>query len=166
MLSKGEPLGRTVHIMTAGAPPVSGSKYVIISGGENLGSVEVESVLYLHTAVNEATVVGRPEFWGETPCAFVSLKDDGGKPLPTAEEIMEFCKGKLTGYMIQREKMDLRIELGLVDGGWSSTERENAGEFHRTRKHETQPSPSLAWTHSLGLCRRRKEAVPENAIAR
>lgn len=67
---------------------------------------------------------------------------------------------------IQREKMDLRIELGLVDGGWSSTERENAGEFHRTRKHETQPSPSLAWSHSLGLCRRRKEAVPENAIAR
>lgn len=81
------------------------SKYVIISGGENLSSVEVESVLYLHTTVNEATLVGRPdEFLGETPCAFVSLKDDGGKPLPTAEEIMEFCKGKrrLTGYMVPK----------------------------------------------------------------
>ncbi|GJV64325.1 probable acyl-activating enzyme 6 [Tanacetum coccineum] len=79
------------------------SKDVIISGGENISSVEVESVLYLHPAVNEAAVVGRPdEFWGETPCAFVSLKDGGGKPAPTAEEIMLFCKGKLPGYMVPK----------------------------------------------------------------
>ncbi|KAI3798712.1 hypothetical protein L1987_33990 [Smallanthus sonchifolius] len=79
------------------------SKDVIISGGENLSSVEVESVLYLHPAVNEAAVVGRPdEFWGETPCAFVSLKEDWGKPAPTAEEIMLFCKGKLPGYMVPK----------------------------------------------------------------
>nr|GMC63979.1 probable acyl-activating enzyme 6 [Ipomoea batatas] len=51
------------------------SKDVIISGGENLSSVEVESVLYTHPAVNEAAVVAKPdEFWGETPCAFISLK--------------------------------------------------------------------------------------------
>ena len=50
------------------------SKDVIISGGENISSVEVESLLYGHPAVNEAAVVARPdEFWGETPCAFVSL---------------------------------------------------------------------------------------------
>ena len=53
------------------------SKDVIISGGENLSSVEVESVLYTNPAVNEAAVVARPdEFWGETPCAFVSLKSE------------------------------------------------------------------------------------------
>nr|XP_043635015.1 2-methylpropanoate--CoA ligase CCL4-like [Erigeron canadensis] len=80
------------------------SKDVIISGGENISSVEVESVLYLHPAVNEAAVVGQPdEYWGETPCAFVSLKDDDiGKPLPTAEDIRRFCKDKLSGYMMPK----------------------------------------------------------------
>ncbi|XP_024993877.1 probable acyl-activating enzyme 6 [Cynara cardunculus var. scolymus] len=76
------------------------SKDVIISGGENLSSVEVESVLYLHPAVKEAAVVGRPdEFWGETPCAFVSVKE---KTVATAEEIMEFCKGKLPRFMVPK----------------------------------------------------------------
>ncbi|KAL4577823.1 hypothetical protein LXL04_013937 [Taraxacum kok-saghyz] len=93
------------------------SKDVIISGGENLSSVEVESVLYSHPAVNEAAVVGRPdEFWGETPCAFVSLKDNGGKPLPTAEEIMGFCKGKLPGYMVPKSVV-LKEELPKTSTG-------------------------------------------------
>ncbi|XP_004288564.1 PREDICTED: probable acyl-activating enzyme 5, peroxisomal [Fragaria vesca subsp. vesca] len=75
------------------------SKDVIISGGENLSSVEVESVLYTHAAVNEAAVVARPdEFWGETPCAFVSLKGDVS-PRPTEKEIMEYCRGKLPSFM-------------------------------------------------------------------
>ncbi|XP_023734216.1 2-methylpropanoate--CoA ligase CCL4 [Lactuca sativa] len=80
------------------------SKDIIISGGENISSLEVESVLYMHPAVNEAAVVGRPdEFWGETPCAFVSLKDDDeGKPLPTPMEIIEFCKAKMPGYMVPK----------------------------------------------------------------
>ncbi|KAL6225713.1 hypothetical protein ACLB2K_004562 [Fragaria x ananassa] len=75
------------------------SKDVIISGGENLSSVEVESVLYTHAAVNEVAVVARPdEFWGETPCAFVSLKGDVS-PRPTEKEIMEYCRGKLPSFM-------------------------------------------------------------------
>nr|XP_043633067.1 2-methylpropanoate--CoA ligase CCL4-like [Erigeron canadensis] len=81
------------------------SKDVIISGGENISSVEVESILYLHPAVNEAAVVGRPdEYWGEAPCAFVSLKDGDqpGTPRPTAQDIMKFCKGKLPGYMVPK----------------------------------------------------------------
>ncbi|KAK6127547.1 hypothetical protein DH2020_038705 [Rehmannia glutinosa] len=78
------------------------SKDVIISGGENLSSVEVESVLYTHPAVNEAAVVARPdEFWGETPCAFLSLKD-GVKEKPTEKEVMEFCRTKLPRYMVPK----------------------------------------------------------------
>jgi len=81
------------------------SKDVIISGGENLSSVEVESVLYAHPSVNEAAVVARPdEFWGETPCAFVSLKvgTSTGNGMPTEKEIIEFCRAKLPHYMVPK----------------------------------------------------------------
>ncbi|WMV14473.1 hypothetical protein MTR67_007858 [Solanum verrucosum] len=76
------------------------SKDVIISGGENLSSVEVESVLYTHPAINEAAVVARPdEFWGETPCAFVSLN---GKHKASEKDIIEFCRAKLPHYMVPK----------------------------------------------------------------
>ena len=78
------------------------SKDVIISGGENLSSVEVESVLYTHPAVHEAAVVARPdEFWGETPCAFVKLKL-GLDWKPTEKEIIEYCRNKLPHYMVPK----------------------------------------------------------------
>lgn len=79
-------------------------KDIIISGGENVSTVEVESVLYSHPAVNEAAVVGRPdEFWGETPCAFVNLKEDREKSsVDTKEEILNFCRSKLPGYMVPK----------------------------------------------------------------
>lgn len=78
------------------------SKDVIISGGENLSSVEVESVLYTHPAVNEAAVVARPdEFWGETPCAFVSLKTNINQK-PKEKDIIEFCRAKLPHYMVPK----------------------------------------------------------------
>ncbi|XP_057960123.1 2-methylpropanoate--CoA ligase CCL4-like [Malania oleifera] len=74
------------------------SKDVIISGGENLSSVEVESVLYTNPAVNEVAVVARPdEYWGETPCAFVSLKS--GTSGTTEKEIVEYCRARLPHYM-------------------------------------------------------------------
>ncbi|OVA06236.1 AMP-dependent synthetase/ligase [Macleaya cordata] len=77
------------------------SKDVIISGGENLSSVEVESVLYSHPAINEAAVVARPdEFWGETPCAFVSLKSESNRP--SENEIIEFCRNRLPHYMVPK----------------------------------------------------------------
>ncbi|XWS21696.1 hypothetical protein CRYUN_Cryun30bG0076500 [Craigia yunnanensis] len=75
------------------------SKDVIISGGENISSAEVESVLYSNPAVKEAAVVARPdEFWGETPCAFVNLKDELTEK-PTEKEIIDFCRAKLPHYM-------------------------------------------------------------------
>ncbi|XXG39533.1 hypothetical protein AAC387_Pa01g0471 [Persea americana] len=69
------------------------SKDVIISEGENLGSVEVESVLYSQLAINEGAVVARPdEFWGETPFAFVSLKEEYKEKKPSEKEIIAFCR--------------------------------------------------------------------------
>ncbi|KAJ4839686.1 putative acyl-activating enzyme 5, peroxisomal [Turnera subulata] len=78
------------------------SKDVIISGGENISSVEVESVLYTNPAVNEAAVVAKPdEFWGETPCAFVSLKD-GLVEKPSEKDVIEFCREKMPHYMVPK----------------------------------------------------------------
>lgn len=75
-------------------------KDVIISGGENISSVEVETVLFSHPGVLEAAVVARPDnHWGQTPCAFVKLKE-GFKV--GAEEIIEFCRDKLPHYMAPR----------------------------------------------------------------
>ncbi|KAL3372692.1 hypothetical protein AABB24_004971 [Solanum stoloniferum] len=76
-------------------------KDVIICGGENISSVEVESILYKHPAVNEAAVVARPDnYWGETPCAFISLKNDACKA--TEKELRDFCKENLPLYMVPR----------------------------------------------------------------
>ncbi|MGE0726222.1 MAG: acyl-CoA synthetase [Alphaproteobacteria bacterium] len=72
------------------------SKDIIISGGENISTIEVEGVLYRHPAVLEAAVVARPdERWGETPCAFVALKD--GRQA-TSEEIIAFARDNLAHY--------------------------------------------------------------------
>ncbi|KAF7805630.1 putative acyl-activating enzyme 5, peroxisomal [Senna tora] len=74
---------------TLGEVVMQGGCVMLAGRGENVSSVEVESVQYSHTAVNEAAVVARPdEFWGETSCAFVSLKD-GLEKKSTVKEIME-----------------------------------------------------------------------------
>jgi fatty-acyl-CoA synthase len=76
------------------------SKDIIISGGENISTIEVESVLYRHPAVLEAAVVARPdEKWGESPCAFVALKSNAAA---SAEEIIAFCRANLAGFKIPR----------------------------------------------------------------
>jgi fatty-acyl-CoA synthase len=72
------------------------SKDIIISGGENISSLEVEDVLYRHPAVMGAAVVAQPDpKWGETPCAFVELKD-GAKA--TEKELIEFCRERLAHF--------------------------------------------------------------------
>jgi fatty-acyl-CoA synthase len=73
------------------------SKDIIISGGENISSIEVEEVLYRHAQVMEAAVVAKPdERWGETPCAFVTLKPGAGEV--SAAEIIAFCRANLAHY--------------------------------------------------------------------
>ena len=76
------------------------SKDIIISGGENISSIEVEDVLYKHPAVAACAVVGKPdEKWGETPVAFVELKPGAGA---TAEEIIAWCRDHLARYKCPR----------------------------------------------------------------
>ena len=76
------------------------SKDIIISGGENISSIELEDVLCKHPAVQAAAVVAKPdEKWGETPCAFIELKP--GKTA-TAEEIIAYCRERLAGYRAPR----------------------------------------------------------------
>jgi fatty-acyl-CoA synthase len=72
------------------------SKDIIISGGENISSVEVEDILYKHPAVLFAAVVAKPDSkWGEVPCAFVELKD-GAKA--TEADIIAFCRSHMSGF--------------------------------------------------------------------
>lgn len=72
------------------------SKDIIISGGENISSVEVEDVLYKHPAVLLAAVVAKPDArWGEVPCAFIELKD-GARVTDT--DIMAFCREHISGF--------------------------------------------------------------------
>jgi len=81
------------------------SKDIIISGGENISSLEVEDALYRHPAVLACAVVARPDpKWGETPMAFVELRPDASV---TADELLAHCKSLLASYKVPRE---LRFE--------------------------------------------------------
>jgi fatty-acyl-CoA synthase len=103
------------------------SKDIIISGGENISSIEVEDALYRHPAVMVAAVVAMPDAkWGETPCAFIELK---AGYTPTPAEIIAHCKGLLASYKVPRavvfgelpktstgkiQKFELRQRVGSV----------------------------------------------------
>ena len=76
------------------------SKDIIISGGENISSIEVEDALYKHPAVQAAAVVAKPdEKWGETPCAFVELKPGQNA---TTDDLVAWCRKNLAGYKCPR----------------------------------------------------------------
>ena len=76
------------------------SKDIIISGGENISSIEVEDALYKHPAVQAAAVVAKPDDkWGETPCAFVELKPGQNA---SKDDLIAWCKSNLAGYKVPR----------------------------------------------------------------
>ena len=76
------------------------TKDIIISGGENISSIEIEAVLFSHPKILEAAVVAKPdEKWGEHPCAFVSLKP--GEQM-TAEEVINYCREKLARFKVPK----------------------------------------------------------------
>jgi len=77
------------------------SKDIIISGGENISTIEIEDVLYSHPAVLEAAVVASPdEKWGETPCAFIVLKSSS--PPVTEKQVIAFCRERLAHFKCPR----------------------------------------------------------------
>ncbi|WP_119458890.1 acyl-CoA synthetase [Rhodospirillaceae bacterium SYSU D60014] len=77
------------------------SKDIIISGGENISSLEVEEVLYRHPQVSEAAVVARPdEIWGESPCAFVTLKE--GTHGVGADALIAWCRDNMAHFKVPR----------------------------------------------------------------
>ncbi len=79
------------------------SKDIIISGGENISSIEVEDTLSKHPAVMMAAVVAKPDDkWGETPCAFIELKPGIATP-PTEAEIIAFCRDNLAHYKCPKD---------------------------------------------------------------
>jgi fatty-acyl-CoA synthase len=76
------------------------SKDVIISGGENISSIEVEDTLYRHPAVMAAAVVATPDpKWGEVPCAFIELREGA---VVTAEELTEFCRERMARFKVPK----------------------------------------------------------------
>jgi fatty-acyl-CoA synthase len=84
------------------------SKDIIISGGENISSLEVEDVLSQHPAVLVAAVVARPDpTWGETPCAFLEVKDD--MPEVTEAEVIAFCRERMARFKVPK-----RVVFGTV----------------------------------------------------
>ena len=76
------------------------SKDVIISGGENISSIEVEDILHRHPAVDSAAVVAKPDpKWGEVPCAFIELRPNAAA---TEAEIRQFCREQMAGYKVPK----------------------------------------------------------------
>ncbi|XP_068658477.1 acetate--CoA ligase CCL3 isoform X2 [Aristolochia californica] len=81
------------------------AKDIIISGGENISSLEIESLLYTHPAVLEVSVVARPdEQWGESPCAFITLKGNVDAPDENklAQDITKFCREKMPAFWVPK----------------------------------------------------------------
>jgi fatty-acyl-CoA synthase len=80
---------------------------VIISGGENISSLEVEEILFRHPAVNIAAVVAKPdEKWGEVPCAYVELRPGASA---TEAEIIEFCREHLARFKVPKAVVFVEI---------------------------------------------------------
>ncbi|MDH3317946.1 MAG: acyl-CoA synthetase, partial [Gammaproteobacteria bacterium] len=83
------------------------SKDIIISGGENISSIEIEKTLYRHPAVLEAAVAAMPHAkWGETPCAFVTLRED---MQASEQEIIDFCRDNMAHF-----KAPQKVVFGLL----------------------------------------------------
>ena len=117
------------------------SKDIIISGGENISSVEVEDILYKHPAVLFAAVVAKPDpKWGEVPCAFLELKE-GAKI--TEAEIIAYCKSHMSGF-----KTPKVIVFGPVPktstGKIQKFLLRNQVESAKAISAEESPNPSIA----------------------
>lgn len=119
------------------------SKDVIISGGENISSVEVEDVLHRHPAVLLAAVVAQPdERWGEVPCAFVELKPDAVGSV-SAEELIDFCRSHLARFKCPRQVVFEALPKTATGKIQKFRLREIAGSREAiTQLAQVQPEPA------------------------
>ncbi|MFW8610282.1 MULTISPECIES: AMP-binding enzyme [Rhizobium] len=127
------------------------SKDTIISGGENISSIEIERARYQHPSVLEVAVVGqRHEKWGETPCAFVRVKR--GDAI-SEDELLSFCRSKLARYKVPR-----RVVFGELPK--TSTGKIKKSEL-RERANDMLREPGSAQTPQAGLQAPGKRTIPK-----
>ena len=116
------------------------SKDIIISGGENISSLEVEDVLYRHPAVLAAAVVAQPDpKWGETPCAFVELKPDA---TVTEDELIEHCRKLLARFKVPKTR-GLRRAAEDLDRQDPEVRAARAGEVDERDRIVVRGAPPL-----------------------
>ncbi|MBA0583238.1 trans-cinnamate:CoA ligase, peroxisomal [Gossypium raimondii] len=130
------------------------SKDVIISGGENISSVELESVLYKHPRILEAAVVAMPHpRWGESPCAFISLRENetGQKGDVKEADIISYCRKNLPHFMIPK-KVKFLSQLPKTSTGkiQKFQLRAMAKTFQVTEKKSTQVNKEIPQYHVEG----------------
>jgi len=97
------------------------SKDIIISGGENISSIEVEDALFKHPKISAAAVVAAPDVkWGETPCAFIELHDGMEA---TAEEIIAWTRSQLASFKCPRHVIFVKRTRARIMAQWLSHSR-------------------------------------------
>ncbi len=117
------------------------SKDIIISGGENISTIEVEGVIIAHPAVANAAVVAKPdEKWGETPCAFVMLKPGA---TATAEDIIAHCRAHLAGFKCPRYVVFRDLPMTSTARSRSSSCANGPRRPERGGQRVTKPARSL-----------------------
>ncbi len=125
------------------------AKDIIISGGENISSVEVETALYKHPAVQLAAVVARPDQkWGETHCAFVQLKPG---MTATAEEIIAFCRDRLAHYKTPKSVVFGPLPITATGKIQKFTLRERARDVKRDERGAASTNRSLSPTREPNI---------------
>jgi fatty-acyl-CoA synthase len=119
------------------------SKDIIISGGENISTIEVEDVLYRHPAVIEAAVVARPDHrWGESPCAFVSLRDGAAAG---EAELIAFCREHLAHFKAPRSVVFGPLPKTSTGKVQKFLLRERARELGAIGGPASRPAASVEW---------------------
>jgi hypothetical protein len=125
------------------------AKDIIISGGENISSVEVEIALYKHPAVQLAAVVARPDSkWGETPCAFVQLKPG---TQATEDEIIAFCRDRLAHFKAPKS-VGFDADDCNRQGAEVHAEGARAKPVNSTSRTQLTTARVRNFTHHLHIC--------------
>ncbi|OVA03227.1 AMP-dependent synthetase/ligase [Macleaya cordata] len=137
------------------------SKDVIISGGENISSVEVETVLYRHPNVLEAAVVAMPHpFYGETPCAFITLSMRKSSPASASDqktegEIISFCRKNLPHYMAPRKVVFLEELPKTSTGKIQKFQLRALAKTYTPSSSSSSSVPPAAQSSKIQITRRR-----------